>query len=89
MRTPLLVEAKQKIFLEVFARVGNVTQAAKAVGLTRDRHYYWARNNPQYRNAFRRAHQAATARLDSDRAVFLRDGCSRAAGDCRPPDRST
>ena len=43
---------KKKAFLESLeANLGIVTKAAAAVGLSRDVHYYWLKNDPEYKAA--------------------------------------
>jgi hypothetical protein len=43
---------KKKAFLEsLAANLGIVTKAAAAIGLSRDIHYYWLKNDPEYKAA--------------------------------------
>ena len=62
MRIPRLIAARQALFLEAYVRYGNITQAAKSLGLNRSQHYYWS-HDPSYKTAFRRAHQQAVNAL--------------------------
>lgn len=47
-------KAKQGMFLRAFARTALVTSAARAAKIDRRSHYYWLRNDPEYRAAFER-----------------------------------
>jgi hypothetical protein len=43
---------KKRAFLEALeANLGIVTKAAAAVGLSREIHYYWIKNDPEYKQA--------------------------------------
>jgi hypothetical protein len=51
------------MFLECYARTGNITAAAELAGLSRQSHYRWADESPAYAVAFREASDIAVDRL--------------------------
>jgi hypothetical protein len=60
IQSPLLMGAKQTLFLAAYAKCGSIAASARAAGVGRERHYYW-KGDPRYRIAFARAHQQAVA----------------------------
>lgn len=56
---------KKKAFLAAYAEVGNITQAAEIVGVTRQAHYLWMKD-PEYAEAFAQAEQQACDRLEQE-----------------------
>lgn len=53
-------------FLEQFKASGNVSSAARAVGLHRDTHYEWLKTDPAYALAFKDAEEAAIDVLETE-----------------------
>jgi hypothetical protein len=47
-----ITQHKKNAFLEVFAKIGNVTRAAQAVGISRKTHYDWLDDDEQYRKQY-------------------------------------
>ena len=44
--------ARKKAFLDAFGRVGNVSAAARMVGMDRAEHYRWVEDDEEYQRAF-------------------------------------
>ena len=57
---------KARAFLRVYAACGNLTEAARAVGVVRQSHYYWMEHLPGYREAAEQAREMATDRLERE-----------------------
>ncbi len=47
-----IVQHKKAAFLETFAKLGNVTRSAQAVGIDRKMHYYWLEHDEEYRERY-------------------------------------
>lgn len=58
-------EVRKRAFLEAFGRVGNVTAAARMVGIDRQEHYRWMNDDDGYRERFQMAMGEAVDRLVS------------------------
>jgi hypothetical protein len=55
MATGKPVKIRKAAFLKAFARVGNVSAAARMVGIDRDDHYKWMKDDDEYQEAFQSA----------------------------------
>jgi len=58
-------KAKQAAFLAAFAELGNVTGAAEAAGVHRQRHWEWLKD-PGYADRFADAQEQAVERLETE-----------------------
>ena len=56
----------KKAFLAAYATSGNITDAAKAAGVTRQAHYEWKRADPDYAADFKRAGIEAVESLEAE-----------------------
>ena len=63
-RDPLLTKPRQAGFLAAYRKCGNVTIAAKAAEIDRTTHYDWMKNDPEYVDLFRSAHEEAIDLLE-------------------------
>jgi hypothetical protein len=54
---------KKPAFLAAYAELGNITQAAEVVGMSRTMHYMWLEDDPAYQAAFKAANEQACDRL--------------------------
>lgn len=61
-----LLQQKKRAFLAAFAEVGNITRAAEISKCSRDMHYSWLKNDPDYPALFRQADQQACDRLEQE-----------------------
>ena len=61
-------------FLEAYARCGVITEAAETVGIGRESHYDWVRDDPEYKAAFEHAQQRAADSLESELFRRVREG---------------
>lgn len=50
-----IVASKKKAFLAVYAQTGNISYAAEAVGMHRNTHYRWLREDEDYVSAYEAA----------------------------------
>ena len=50
-----IVASKKQAFLAVYAQTGNLSEAAKAVGMHRNTHYRWLREDEDYAAAYEAA----------------------------------
>ena len=57
---------KARAFLRAYSAAGNLTEAARAVGVVRQSHYYWLHHLPGYREAAREAREMAADRLERE-----------------------
>lgn len=57
---------KARAFLRAYSATGNLTEAARAVGVARQSHYYWLDHVPGYREAAREAREMAADRLERE-----------------------
>lgn len=60
------LQQKKKSFLAAFAEVGNITRAAELAGISRQAHYEWMRDDPDYPALFKEADQQACDRLEQE-----------------------
>ena len=60
----LTTAEKKRAFLAAYAQCGNVTQAAKVAGISRETHYEWLDKDPGYAAAFKQADEQATDALE-------------------------
>ncbi len=58
--------SKKAAFLSVFAETGNVTKSAAAVGISRDLHYRWLKEDVDYAAAFAAAELVVTELLEEE-----------------------
>jgi hypothetical protein len=63
---PFIADTKKQIFLETYARTGNVTDSAKTAGIDSRTHYNWLKADEQYREAFELAKEAAADFLEKE-----------------------
>jgi len=60
------LQHKKKAFLAAFAEVGNITRAAELAGISRQAHYEWMKEDPDYPDLFKQADQQACDRLEQE-----------------------
>jgi len=65
-----LVQHKKTAFLETFAKLGNITKSAQAVGIHRNEHYYWMETDEEYVKAYRESLQTFKDSVDFE--IFRR-----------------
>ena len=61
-----IAHPRARAFLRHYARTGNVTEAARAAGVSRNLHYYWLEHLPGYREAAAQAEQMAADALERE-----------------------
>lgn len=61
-----ILQVKKESFLESFGRIGTVTGAAQAVGISRQTHYDWLESDPDYPKAFADRIEEAADRLENE-----------------------
>lgn len=61
-----ILHAKKRAFLAAYEQCGNITQASKAVGISRQTHYDWMRDDDDYKKAFADAEEAAGDALEAE-----------------------
>ncbi len=59
-----MVQHKKAAFLETFAKLGNVTRSAQAVGIDRKMHYYWLEHDEEYREQYQESLSTFKGLLD-------------------------
>lgn len=64
--TDIVRQAKKGLFLEAFASQGTVLHAAKEVGIHRDTHYQWMKEDPDYAKAFSAASEDSVQNLEAE-----------------------
>jgi hypothetical protein len=64
-KSKAIKENKKAPFLEAFARIGTISGAAEAVGISRYAVHDWKNNDPAFDEAFRQAETALTENLES------------------------
>jgi len=57
---------KRDAFLAAYAEVGTVTHAAELAGVSRNSHYMWMQDDPEYPEKFREAEKQACDRLEQE-----------------------
>ena len=57
---------RKKLFLTNFAKLGNITYAAKAAGIERTTHYLWLEKDAEYVERFNTAKEAAADLLEAE-----------------------
>lgn len=60
------VQLKKKAFLQAFLETATVTHAATKSGIVRSAHYKWLQSDPQYKQAFEDAEEAAFDQLEAE-----------------------
>jgi hypothetical protein len=65
---------KKPAFLAAYRVTCSVTRAAEAVGIERQMHYRWLREDPEYPALFNAAHEEATQGLEDDAVERARQG---------------
>lgn len=60
------LQHKKTAFLAAFAEVGNITRAAEIAKVSRQAHYEWMKEDPDYPAMFRDADQQACDRLEQE-----------------------
>jgi len=61
-----LVQRKKEIFLDTFGKVGNLTTAALAAGVSRSYHYRWLEEDPEYPARYAEKVEEAADRLEAE-----------------------
>jgi hypothetical protein len=61
-----LQNAKQAAFLSAYAATGVISSAAKSASVARSQHYAWLRDDPEYAEAFKQAHEEAIETLEAE-----------------------
>ena len=57
---------KRDAFLAAYEEVGTVTHAAELAGVSRNAHYMWMQDDPEYTEKFREAEKQACDRLEQE-----------------------
>ena len=73
-----LQRTREKVIKE-FRRVGRVDLACAAAGVDRTTHYWWMKNDPEYRKSFEEAREEACGLLEDEAVHYI------ALLDLRPP----
>lgn len=66
--------ASQVAFLAAYRRAGTIKAACDAVGVSRNQHYLWYHNDPEYPEKFKAAHQEACEALENEARRRAEDG---------------
>ena len=61
-----LESAKRRAFLTAYTELGNITAAARAAGVARQKHYEWLESDPEYAKKFADAHEQAVELLEAE-----------------------
>jgi hypothetical protein len=61
-----ILQAKKKLFLEAYAKLGTVFGAAQQAGVERTNHYQWLKHDKAYAAAFAQAENEAIERLEQE-----------------------
>ena len=64
--TNILPRVKKDIFLEAYAKCGNVSRAATLSDIDRGQHYRWMLSDPKYAVAFEMAQEQAIELLEAE-----------------------
>jgi hypothetical protein len=75
--TDQTVEAKKAAFLRVFEDTASVTRACKIVGINRERHYTWQKEDPEYKAKFAVALDRAADSLEDEAVRRAKRGVSK------------
>jgi len=73
-KTDLAGHPKKRAFLAAFAECGTITQAAKAAGMYRQRHFEWVKADPAYADAFAHAEEEAIDGMEQEARRRAVDG---------------
>lgn len=65
-RDPLLTRPRQEAFLAAYGQCAVITIAAKHAKISRRTHYDWMKNDPEYAERFRHAHEEAIDLLEAE-----------------------
>jgi transposase-like protein len=57
---------RKRLFLDVYARTGNISAAARESGICRRTHYNWLTDDEEYQAAFEETHEAAIDLLEME-----------------------
>ncbi len=68
---------KKRRFLNAFAQYGGVVRAEEHSGVTRQSHYHWLKDDPEYAAAFKVAYEMAGDVLENEAIRRARDGVSK------------
>jgi hypothetical protein len=60
------LQHKKRAFLAAYAEIGNITRAAELANISRQSHYEWLRDDPNYPALFRSADEQASERLEQE-----------------------
>jgi len=74
---------KKPAFLAAYRELGNITRAAKVVGVERTRHYDWLRDDQEYAAAFKLADEEAVENLEAEARRRAVEGLKRKKFDGR------
>lgn len=72
-----LTPKKRKTFLEALSYNGNVTESAKAAGITRACAYIWRDKHPDFAEDWEAAHEEAVDRLEAEAWKRATEGTSK------------
>jgi hypothetical protein len=61
-----ILHFKKRAFLVAYSEVGNISQAAEIAGVSRQTHYDWLKDDPEYPALFRHAEKQACDRLEQE-----------------------
>jgi molybdenum-dependent DNA-binding transcriptional regulator ModE len=70
-------QRKKAAFLAAFAITGNISTASRAAGISRDAHYDWIRNDPDYKKRFDAAQEEAVEQLEAEARRRAEQGVRR------------
>lgn len=71
---------KKRAFLASYGELGNITLAAEAAKIYRTTHYDWLESDPDYRQRYEDAREAAADRLEAEARRRAVEGVRKPAG---------
>lgn len=66
MKSDIVRQAKKGLFLEAFVAQGTIVHAAREVGIHRDTHYQWMKEDAEYVKAFQAAQEDSVQTLEAE-----------------------
>ncbi len=77
MAGPRKTEDSRAAFLAAYGELGNIKQAAKKAGISRDTHYAWLKDDPDYAKTFELAREEAVETLEAEARRRAVEGVNR------------
>lgn len=68
---------KKRKFLNAFAQYGGILRAEEHSGVTRQSHYHWLKEDPEYAKAFKEAFEMAGDMLENEAFRRAHDGVAK------------